>query len=153
MQKLAQIKSMQAKKQRADLKKRKQALETTSQKIKKTQMVVNEYIRLRDAGKQCITCDKILTGKFDAGHYFNANNHHNLRFDPVNINGQCVRCNRSLHGALIQYRKSIVDRWGIQELIRLESMAYVIRKFTPWELDEIKAEFKKRVKELKKNNK
>ena len=148
LEKLAKIKRMQAKKERDDLRKRKQALETTQQKILKTQKIVNKYIRLRDQGKQCITCSKILTGKFDAGHYYNANNHHAIRFDPVNINGQCVRCNRDLHGSLIQYRNSIKDRWGMSELIRLDSMAQEIRKWTKWELDNIAEQFKKRIKNL-----
>ena len=151
MDKLAKIKAMQAKKQRADLKKRKEALETLSDKIKKTQKIVNQYVRLRDQGKQCISCTKILTGKFDAGHLYNANNHYNLRFDPVNINGQCVRCNRSLHGNLLAYRQGVKDRWGVSELIRLQAGARIIRKFQKWELDQIADIFKKRIKELKRS--
>lgn len=151
MEKLAKIKRMEAKKQKADLKRRKDDLETIQDKIKKTQKVVNEYIRLRDYGKQCITCSKMLVGKFDAGHYYNANTHWNIRFDLTNINGQCVRCNRDLHGHLIQYRKAIKDRWGIPELIRLEAGAKIIRKYARYELDEIKQNFRKMIREMKRN--
>lgn len=153
MEKLAKIKRMEAKKQRADLKQRKKALETVQNKMKKTQHIVNRYIRERDQGKQCITCAKILVGKFDAGHYYPAGSCFSIRFDPVNINGQCVRCNRDLHGNLIPYRESIKDRWGISELIRLDSMAKTTRKFTRDELDQIADQFKKRTRDLIKKNK
>lgn len=149
LEKLSKQKKAAEKKQRQNLKERKKAIETVSQLANRVQKLVNEYVRHRDAGKPCISCNKILTGKFDAGHYYNMNNHWNLRYDLQNIWGQCVRCNRSLHGNLIEYRKKLVAQIGEKGLQRLDSECHVIRKFTKPELYEIMDEFKMKLKEIK----
>lgn len=148
LQKVRERKDMEAKKQRKELKQRKTALETIQQKVKRVQKVVNEYIRKRDKGKPCISCNKILAGKFDAGHYYNSNNHWSIRFDTANIHGQCVRCNRDLHGSLIEYRKKLIHRIGEDELMRLDGVCHNIRKFTKDELETIMTEFKTMIKEM-----
>lgn len=147
--KLEKLKKAEAKKQRKELRERKENLETIQQKIQKVQKVCNEYVRIRDKGKECISCDKILRGKFDAGHYFNANQHWNLRFNLNNISGQCVTCNRYRHGNLIPYREKLIQRIGMRRFLELEENAHVIRKFTKWELDQLLIEFKAMVKEIK----
>lgn len=148
MKKVQERKDMEAKKQRKDLRQRKLNLETITQKVLRVQKVVNLYIRKRDAGKPCISCGKKLGGKFDAGHYYNANNHWSIRFDTANIHGQCVKCNRDLHGNLIEYRKRLIQRIGQSELDRLDRVCHNIRKFTKDELETIMTDFKKMIKEM-----
>ena len=58
--------------------KMKNDLETIQELIKATQIIFNKYIRLRDKGQNCISCQKKPL-KENAGHYFNANNHWNVR--------------------------------------------------------------------------
>ena len=59
-------------------------------------MAVNKYIRLRDVGKECISCGTPLVaeqlgGGFDVGHYRSRGAAPHLRFYTLNIHGQCKK--------------------------------------------------------------
>lgn len=154
MEKLSKIKDMEVKKQKADLKKRKEALETIQQMVKRVQKVVNEYVRLRDVGKRCCSCDKILKGKFDAGHFHPAGTCWSLRFDADrNIFGQCVQCNKWKHGHLIQYRKFLVEKLGAEELEKMDRESRQIKKWTKYELNGILEHYKFKIKQIKQSRK
>ena len=79
----------------------------------------NKYIRLRDKKKPCLSCGKYTT--LEAGHYYSAGHYSMLRFDEDNIWGQCSRCNRHLHGNLIEYRKGLVSRIGEEGIKALDN--------------------------------
>jgi hypothetical protein len=88
--------------------------------LKKAQDTFNAFIRLRDCNKGCISC----TGPVEhAGHYYSQGHHSALRFNEVNVNGQCCRCNRWLSGNLINYRIGLVKRYGEQKVLLLEFAA------------------------------
>lgn len=59
---------------------KKKELMTLSDWIKIAQAAFNAYIRKRDNGNVCISCQKPAK-KENAGHFFNANNHYMVRFD------------------------------------------------------------------------
>ena len=120
---------------------------------KKTQKHVNDYIRERDRGKDCISCDKPLRGKFDAGHYFESSRYPSVRFDESNIHGQCVNCNKHRHGNLIEYQVGIEKRIGGVDLFELHQKAHEKRVYTKEELREITEEYKKKKKDLQKQKK
>ena len=111
----------------------------------KVQVSFNTFIRQRDAGKDCISCFKPLKGKFDAGHYHNANNHWSVRFNELNVHGQCVKCNRDEHANLINYRIGLLERIGKDALANLDSIANETRKFTRNELREIEKKYKAKI--------
>lgn len=150
MEKVSKIKSMRVKNQKKELKKKKEALETIKEMMKRVQKVVNLYVRTRDAGKECCSCDTILRGKFDAGHFWNSNNFKNVTFDAErNVSGQCVKCNRWEHGSLLQYREKLIKRIGPEKYNQLEEDARVTRRFTKSELQETLDEYKVKLKKLK----
>ena len=124
----------------------KSELETTQELIKKAQKVFNDYVRARDRNQLCISCNKPLGAKFDAGHYFNANNHWSVRFDENNVHGQCVTCNQFKHGNLLNYQIGIQQRIGADELINLHAIAHETKKFTRDELREIISKYKEKLK-------
>jgi hypothetical protein len=126
-------------------------LMTLSDYIKIAQVTFNKYIRLRDKDYTCISCGKELGTKFDAGHYLNANNHWNVRFNELNVNGQCVYCNQHLHGNLIEYRKRLVTLIGVENVEWLEEVAKETRKFTIEELKEIIETYKAKIKNIENN--
>lgn len=126
----------------------KDELETIQQKVLKVQKIVNKYVRLRDEGKECISCSKKLKGKYDAGHYYSAGTHWSVRFHLDNIWGQCVHCNRDRHGNLIEYRIKLLQRIGQDRLTSLQDQAHHTRKFTKHELEEISKKFKQMIKEI-----
>jgi len=116
------------------------------------QIIFNKYIRLRDLGKKCISCETILTKqiKYDAGHFFSVGGYGNLRFEPTNVHGQCVHCNQHLGSNPHEYRIGIEQRIGTDELMRLESIRHEKRKYMKHELIELIEQYKEIVKRIEK---
>lgn len=150
MEKVHYNQSMRAKKSKIELKEWKTNLETLPSLMKKAQNQFNKFIRLRDSGKGCISCDKPLINKFDAGHYFSSGGHKATTFDERNCHGQCVHCNRYLHGNLLNYQIGIVKRIG-DELFDLNKLSQNLKKFSKDEVKEILKKYKEKCK-LYKNN-
>jgi len=142
---VAELKEKEWKKRKA---KAKAEMLTVQDYVKMAQQVFNSFIRKRDSGKHCISCDTKLSGKFDAGHYFNANNHWAVRFDENNVHGQCVHCNQHKHGNLIEYGIRLEKLIGPDEFAILREDAYKLRKFSIDELKGIIAEYKRKLKEM-----
>ncbi len=149
MEKVQERKDMEAKKSKQRLKIMKSNLESVQSLTKKAQIVFNKYIRLRDAEMNCISCDKRLNGKFDAGHYFSSGGHKNVTFDEDNVHGQCVYCNQHLHGNLLNYQIGIVRRIG-ERFFDLQTKAHHTRKFTKEELYQIIDIYKEKCKDISK---
>ena len=91
---------------------------------RKLRVILHKYIRLRDAyfddGEwwvRCVTCGERIPYKAStAGHFFPAGTYPAVRFAEWNINGQCIRCNKYQHGALILYTIEMIRRHGIKGL-------------------------------------
>lgn len=135
-------KEKQWKKKKAKLK---QDLMTVQDYVKIAQQVFNKYIRERDKGNKCISCGKKPL-KENAGHFYNANNHWNVRFDEYNVHLQCEHCNTFLSGNLINYRENLIKKIGAEEYDKLVDRAKVTRKFTVEELKEIINIYKNKLK-------
>jgi hypothetical protein len=131
----------------------KEKLETTRDLINKAQRVFNEYIRLRDIKNYntCISCGKELRkGNIDAGHYFSAGGHGNIRFNPDNVHAQCSRpCNKDKSGDILNYQIGIQERIGGVNLIELYAEAHKEKKWTKEELKEIIKTYKKKINEIR----
>ncbi len=127
--------------------KAKQDLMTLSDYLKLAQQVFNKWINLRDKGKPCISCDKPITGRVNASHFWNANNHYNVRFNEDNVHSSCITCNQFLSGNLLEYRTRLISKIGEQRFNILEAESKKTRKFTIEELKEIIATYKKKIKE------
>ena len=125
----------------------KDELKTLSDWIKEVQKVFNKYIRLRDEGNVCISCQK-PPKKINAGHFYNANNHYNVRFNEDNVHIQCEYCNTYLSGNLIEYRKHLETKIGLKRMQELDEIARITRKYTIPELKELKEYYKKKIKTL-----
>ena len=117
--------------------------------LKLAQMTFNKWIRHRDKGLNCISCDKpIKDGNCDAGHLWSAGGHSNLRFNEYNVNAQCSRpCNKDKSGDVNNYRIGFVKRYGIEKLNEIDSMAHTTKKWTIQELNEIIETYKRKLKE------
>jgi hypothetical protein len=133
------------KKEKQRITKKKKELLTHADWLKIAQQSFNKFIRERDKGKNCISCNKPLNKKFDAGHYWNKHNHGSIRFDELNVNGQCVYCNQHLHGNLIEYGVNLEKLIGVDEFAILRHNAYETKK---WSIDELKriTEYYKKMK-------
>jgi hypothetical protein len=81
-------------------------LKTANDYLKIAQQVFNKFIRVRDAGLNCISCNKPCK-KENAGHYYSQGGHSNVRFDEDNVHLQCEACNTYLSGNLLNYQIGI----------------------------------------------
>jgi len=85
------------------------------------QKTVNTFIRMRD-GKHCISCGKSGGDKvYHAGHFKAQGSNSALRFDENNIHVQCYRCNVELSSNQSGYRPALIEKIGLDEVIRLET--------------------------------
>ncbi len=132
-----------------DVRERKEKLKTKSDYEKELQKIVNTFIRLRDKDKLCVSCDKPLINKFDAGHFYPAGSYKNLRFNEDNIHGQCVHCNRDKHANLLEYRPRLIKRIGIERVEELDRLRNIPAKYTIPELIGMKVIYKDKIKQLK----
>ncbi|WP_130908307.1 recombination protein NinG [Pseudomonas sp. Sample_16] len=141
--------------ERREIKVRKEKLKSRAEHLREAQAAVNEFVRLRDADLPCISCDSmpndndLMTGsRWDAGHYRSVGACPELRFEPLNIHRQCVKCNRNLSGNAVEYRIRLVQRIGAETVAWLEG-PHPARKFTVEEIKAIKAEYRSKTRELK----
>lgn len=138
------------KKAKADRKvtrERKEKLKTRSDYIKEVQIVVNKYIRLRDADLPCISCSRFHSGQYHAGHFRSVGSAPHLRFEERNIYKQCAPCNNHLSGNLILFRKNLVERYGADFVEALESENEA-KHYTIDQLKELKKHYAQKCKEL-----
>lgn len=147
-QRIEKQKKLAEKKWNKDKKVLKRELMSLSDYLKHTQVTFNKFIRLRDLGQNCISCNKKPL-KENAGHYYNSALHYNVRFDEENVNLQCEYCNTFLSGNLINYRIGLIKKIGIEKFESLENRAKIVRKFTKNEVIEIENKYKILIKKIK----
>jgi len=139
-----------AKADRKETKIKLDAMQTKPQLVKKAQTAFNAYIRERDRGKNCISCDTPLGSEpntFDAGHYRSVGSAPHMRFVEDNVHGQCKHCNNWLGGNHVEYRKRLLERIGERQLELLESDS-ILRKYTKEGLEEIARHYRAEARRL-----
>lgn len=137
----------EALKHRQELRKSKEKLKTRSDWMKEAQAVFNAYIRLRDKDLPCISSG-VMNATWDAGHYRSVGSAPALRFCELNVHKQRVHDNQHLHGNLIEYRKRLIDRIGLDKVEWLEG-PHEPKKYSIDDLKEIKSKYSRLIKEMK----
>jgi hypothetical protein len=122
-------------------------LKTNQELMKLAQVYFNKYIRFRDHGQNCISCNKEAK-KENAGHYFSQGGHSAIRFDEDNVHLQCEHCNTYLSGNLLNYQIGIQKRIGVERLLELQAKAHLEKKWSKEELNEIIEIYKNKVKNV-----
>lgn len=140
---------------RQDLQERREKLKTRREHMAEAQAAFNAYIRERDSGLPCISCDSspsdhdLITGsRWDAGHYRSVGACPELRFEPLNVHRQCVKCNRNLSGNAVEYRIRLVKRIGADQVHWLEG-PHKPQRLTIEDLQAIKALYRHKLKDLR----
>lgn len=136
-----------------------QAFTDRKERTKLTHLLVNvrnichEYIRLRDKGQKCISCDSIWQSSHQAGHFYKSELYSNLRYDEFNLESQCQKCNLREEGNESGYRAGIIQRHGKERLDYLDNKAKDYKKNDfKWDresLYEIRKYYQEKLKELK----
>tara|TARA_R110000824_G_scaffold327373_1_gene514244 strand:- start:278 stop:868 length:591 start_codon:yes stop_codon:yes gene_type:complete len=130
-----------------DIKARKQAIKSLGELHKEAQPEFNRYIRLRDRGQPCISCQKHTDRQIHAGHYFSVGSSPELRYVEANVHAQCSICNNHLSGNQINYRISLIKKIGLSKVEELEG-PHDPAKYTREDIIAIKAKYKLKYKEL-----
>lgn len=128
------------------------AMQTKPQLVKKAQTAFNAYIRARDKGKTCISCDTPLGSEpnsYDAGHFRSVGSAAHMRYVEDQVHGQCKKCNRWLAGNVVEYRKRLLERIGLERLEQIEN-DNVLRKYTKEGLIEIARHYNEQARLLAK---
>jgi hypothetical protein len=141
------VEEVKVKQWKTTKKRMKEDLKTLQDWLKETKTIFNKYIRLRDMGLVCISCQQPPKKK-NAGHYFSSGGHSNVRFDEDNVHLQCEHCNTFLSGNLLNYQIGIEKRIGAQKLIELQARAHLTKKWTIEELKDLIKEYKTKVRAL-----
>lgn len=109
------------------------------------QKAFNAYVRARDYGSPCISCGKMT--ELQAGHYRSVGAAPELRFDEMNVHGQCQRCNVDLGGNRAGFRVGIVAIYGQNVLDSLDGH-HQAKHYTVSQLKDIRARYASKAAEL-----
>ena len=140
---------------KADTRKRREALKTKGDWTKEAQSALNSYIRERDHALPCMACGEFYGGNaltgggYDAGHYRSRGSAPAMRFHLLNIWRVCTRCNRELSGNIVEMRKNMVLRLGED---RVQGIEHDNRspRYSVDDLKRIKRIFSRRAKQFRK---
>ena len=115
---------------------------------------LHAFIRERDEGRTCISCETVLVklgrvgGDYDAGHFRSVGSASNMRFLENNIHGQCKHCNDFLGGNPHAYELGLISRYG-QDYVDVLKADNEIRKYTIPDLIGMTKFYKLKRKELR----
>ena len=116
-------------------------------RAKAAQKAFNAFIRARDNGQPCISCQRFHRGQNDAGHFRGAKANPELRFEELNCHKQCSPCNRMLSGNIANYRINLLSKIGAEKVNWLEG-PHDLKKYTAQDYKEIEGYYKKKLKKL-----
>ena len=127
---------------------------TIQQLKKKLDIVFSQYIRLRNSNEdgfcKCLTCGKIAYWKdIQCGHYL-SRRHLTTRWEEKNTAVQCVKCNIFTEGNKNVFALKLIEKYGKDILKELEIKKNNKSKMTKFEYEVLIADYKQKVKELKK---
>lgn len=142
------VKTENIKKENKQTREKKLKLKTLSQLENEAKTVFQKWVRLRDQGKNCISCNK-PTKDPAGGHFYAAGTYSGMMFMPNNCHLQCnTNCNKHLSGNLLEYRKGLIHRYGIEFVNNLDNLSNELRnyKYTRDELISIKQKYLLKIK-------
>lgn len=121
--------------------------------IKALDKAFSEFIRLRatdDKGRaNCFTCGTLkFWREGDAGH-FQSRGKYSTRWDEINVQFQCKRCNGFRGGEQYQFAKNLDAHYGegtADDLVRLSNQT---RKYGAYELASMAEHYRRESAELK----
>ncbi len=151
---LAYTKEQKQKKEKSDWRKRKKTLKektrTISDERGELQKIFNEWVRERDRGLPCISCDTTDPNlQYHCGHFFSTGAFPAVRFHEDNGHRQCSVCNNHKHGNLLEYRPRLLVRIGEERFNHLDSIKNIPIHLTRDEIVDLKAKYREKIKLLK----
>lgn len=125
---------------------------TISKLKKKLDKVFSEYIRRRNAKfdglVSCFTCGVKKHWKEQQAGHFQSRSHHSTRWDEVNVQVQCVKCNMYRQGEQYKFGMYLDQMFGVGTAEKLEHRAKIVVKLNRVDYEEAIEIYKQKLKEL-----
>jgi len=125
---------------------------TISKLKKKLDILFSQYIRRRNADHlgrvKCFTCGVEKHWKEQQAGHFQSRSHHSTRWDEVNVQVQCVKCNMFRQGEQYKFGLYLDDRFGDGTAEELENRAKTIVKLNRVDYEEAIERYKQKIREL-----
>jgi 5-methylcytosine-specific restriction endonuclease McrA len=139
--------------EKADIKRRKEALKRIPDLIAEAQTAFNAFIRERDKDKGCFVCGRpfnpdVPGQRLHAGHVRSRGAAGHLRFTEDNCMGECEGCNGPRGAKPHEIKAGAIARIGAERFAELEN-DNTPHKWTREELIAIKDEYRAKLKALK----
>lgn len=106
----------------------------------------SKYIRARDYGQGCYTCDS-PKGYMQCGHLITRAKY-STRWDPLNAKAQCAGCNKLHEYQHEHFNSKWIQEYGEAAYHELVRKSNTVTKFTTQEIQEIGDHFKELAEEL-----
>ena len=128
-------------------------MSTTISKLKKKlDKIFSEFIRRRNADYlgfiTCFTCGVKKHWKEQQAGHFQSRSHHSTRWDEVNVQVQCVKCNMFRQGEQYKFGLYLDERYGKGTAEELENRAKTIVKINRVDYEEAITRYKQKIKDL-----
>tara|TARA_Y100001972_G_scaffold35707_1_gene44089 strand:- start:96 stop:485 length:390 start_codon:yes stop_codon:yes gene_type:complete len=125
---------------------------TISKLKKKLDKIFSEFIRRRNADHlgrvKCFTCGVEKHWKEQQAGHFQSRSHHSTRWDDVNVQVQCVKCNMYRQGEQYKFGMYLDQRFGDGTAEELEHRANTIVKLNRVDYEEAIERYKQKIKLL-----
>ena len=125
---------------------------TISKLKKKLDVLFSQYIRRRNADHlgrvKCFTCGVEKHWKEQQAGHFQSRSHHSTRWDEVNVQVQCVKCNMFRQGEQYKFGLYLDDRFGDGTAEELENRSKTIVKLNRVDYEEAIERYKQKINEL-----
>ena len=125
---------------------------TISKLKKKLDVLFSQYIRRRNADHlgrvKCFTCGVEKHWKEQQAGHFQSRSHHSTRWDEVNVQVQCVKCNMYRQGEQYKFGMYLDQRFGDGTAEELEYRAKTIVKLNRIDYEEAIERYKQKIREL-----
>lgn len=144
---LEYLKQVDKRKREKETRQWKRDIMTRQEWLKALQVIFNKYIRERDKDLPCISCQRHHKGQYHAGHYRSVGSCPELRFHELNVHKQCSTCNNYLSGNLIEYRKNLIQKIGVDMVDFIEG-PHKPKKYTLEEIKSLILLYKDKIKSL-----
>jgi hypothetical protein len=93
----------------------------------------------------CFTCGTVKPWReMQAGHFY----HGTLDFNIYNVNVQCVRCNKWLHGNGVEYYPAMLRMYGQEIIDQLNELKHKVPKLKVADYLEIEKKYKEKINGL-----
>ena len=118
---------------------------TRSKLVKKLDSIFSQYIRQKDADNDmatCFTCNKVDNVKSLQNGHFQSRKHYSTRWDEVNCQVQCPKCNVFNYGEQFVFGSKLDIKYGEGTARRLHIKAQQIVKLSDNDIEEMIKRYK-----------